>query len=75
MVYAAINPTDIHGCYAEYATVNEHYIAKKPKKLSFRDAASIPYIALTAWEAIVQVAKVKRGQHVLVLGASGGIGK
>jgi alcohol dehydrogenase len=74
LVYGATAPTQALGSYAQYVKVNEHYIAPKPHNLSHREAASIPYAGLTGWEAVVNVASVKPGQSVLVLGASGGIG-
>jgi NADPH:quinone reductase-like Zn-dependent oxidoreductase len=69
-----MSPTDVQGTYAQFVAINEHYVSKKPESLDHRDAASLPFAALTAWEAIVNVANVKRGQDVLVMGASGGVG-
>ena len=54
--------------------MNEHYIAKKPKNLSFKESASLPFIALTGYEALVNVAQVKSHHSVLLLGAGGSIG-
>ena len=66
--------SDRHGSYAEYKIVNGHYLAFKPRTLSFAAAAALPVVALTAWEAIVQRAAVHEGQFVLVHGAAGGVG-
>ena len=62
------------GGWAEYVTVHEGEVAAKPKSLSFIEAAAVPMGALTAWQALVDVADVKPGQKVLVHGASGGVG-
>ena len=73
LVYGATSPTQSLGSYAQYVKVNEHYIAKKPKNLSHREAAAIPYAGLTGWEAAINVANIKPGQSFLILGASVGI--
>lgn len=65
---------DRHGSYAEYKVINGHYLALKPKTLDFVTAAALPVVALTAWEAVVERANVKRGDFVLVHGGAGGIG-
>ncbi len=72
-IFAATSPTQAEGSYAQFALLPEHCVARKPKSLTHRESASLPYVALTAWEAI-RVASVKRGDHVLVIGASGGVG-
>jgi NADPH2:quinone reductase len=65
---------DRHGSYAEYKVINGHYLALKPKTLDFVTAAALPVVALTAWEAVIERADVKRGDFVLVHGGAGGIG-
>jgi NADPH:quinone reductase-like Zn-dependent oxidoreductase len=62
------------GAYAEYALAAAGDLQEKPANLSFDEAASVPVGALTAWQAVVEVAKVKAGQRVLVHGAAGGVG-
>src|SRR6059036_3189445 len=62
------------GGWADYVTVKEWEVARKPKSLSFVDAAAVPMGALTAWQALVDVAKLQPGQTILVHGGSGGVG-
>lgn len=62
------------GTYAEYVSVPGLSVARKPKLLSHTDAAAIPLAALTAWGAVVEVAKAHEGQKMLVHAASGGVG-
>lgn len=63
------------GAYAEYmCRSGEKAIVKKPKNISFEQAATIPYGALTALYFLRDMAKIKSGQKVLIRGASGGVG-
>jgi NADPH:quinone reductase-like Zn-dependent oxidoreductase len=62
------------GGWAEYVTVTEGEVAAKPASLSFTDAAAVPMGALTAWQALVDVAQLRAGQTVLIHGGSGGVG-
>src|ERR1700720_2264105 len=62
------------GGWADYVTVKEWEVAAKPKSLNFADAAVVPMGALTAWQALVDVAKLQPGQTVLIHGGSGGVG-
>jgi NADPH:quinone reductase-like Zn-dependent oxidoreductase len=62
------------GTFAEFIAVNEADVALKPKNLNMTEAASIPLVGLTAWQALVEVGKVKRGQKVFVQAGSGGVG-
>jgi NADPH:quinone reductase-like Zn-dependent oxidoreductase len=62
------------GGWAEYVTVKEWEVAAKPKSLSFVEAAAVPMGALTAWQALVDVAKLQSGQTILIHGGSGGVG-
>jgi NADPH:quinone reductase-like Zn-dependent oxidoreductase len=62
------------GGWADYVTVKEWEVAAKPKSLNFGEAASVPMGALTAWQALVNVAKLKAGQTILIHGGSGGVG-
>jgi NADPH:quinone reductase-like Zn-dependent oxidoreductase len=62
------------GGWADYVTVKESEVAAKPRSLNFVEAAAVPMGALTAWQALVDVAKVRPGQTVLIHGGSGGVG-
>jgi len=62
------------GTFAEFIAVDEADVALKPKNLSMTEAASIPLVALTAWQALVEVGKVKPGQKVFIQSGSGGVG-
>jgi len=62
------------GTFAEYIAVKEASLAHKPNNLSMEEAASIPLVALTCWQVLVEIAKVKRGQKVFVQAGSGGVG-
>ena len=72
-VYA--RPRDMHiGTFAQRIAVDEADVAAKPANLSMIEAASIPLVGLTAWQVLVEVAKLKRGQKVLIHAGSGGVG-
>ena len=62
------------GTFAEFIAMNEADVALKPKNLSMEEAASIPLVGLTAWQALVEVGKVKPGQKVFIQAGSGGVG-
>jgi NADPH:quinone reductase-like Zn-dependent oxidoreductase len=62
------------GGWADYVTVKEWEVSAKPKSLKFVEAAAVPMGALTAWQALVDVAKLQPGQTVLIHGGSGGVG-
>src|SRR5947207_5298681 len=62
------------GTFAEFIAINEADVALKPKNISMEQAASIPLVGLTAWQALVEVAKVKPGQKVFIHAGSGGVG-
>ena len=62
------------GGWADYVTVKEWEVAAKPKSMNFIEAASVPMGALTAWQALVDVAQLQPGQTVLMHGGSGGVG-
>src|SRR5437762_2965700 len=62
------------GGWAEYVTVTEGEVAAKPASLSFAEAAAVPMGALTAWQALVDVAQLHAGQTILIHGGSGGVG-
>jgi NADPH:quinone reductase-like Zn-dependent oxidoreductase len=62
------------GTFADFIAIDEDDLALKPKNLAMTEAASIPLVGLTAWQALVEVAKVKRGQKVFIQAGSGGVG-
>ncbi len=62
------------GTFAEYISVHEKDVALKPKNISMDEAASIPLVALTAWQALVEIANLKKGQKVFIQAGSGGVG-
>jgi NADPH:quinone reductase-like Zn-dependent oxidoreductase len=62
------------GTLAEYVVASADLLALKPKSLSMREAAALPLIAITAWEGIVDRARVHSGQKVLVHAGAGGVG-
>lgn len=63
------------GGLAEYTLVDESLVAKKPERWSFEQAASMPLATMTVWQALVDYGKFKKGDKVLINGASGGTGK
>ena len=65
---------DNSGGYAQYALVKEGEAASKPKSLTYVEAAAVPIVALTAWQALIDNAKLSAGQTVLIHGGSGGVG-
>ena len=62
------------GTFAELIAVNEEDVAIKPKALTMEEAASIPLVGLTAWQALVERGQLKRGQKVFIHAGSGGVG-
>lgn len=63
-----------NGGLAEYCAVPKKNLLPKPKNLSFEEAAAFPLVFVTSWHMLITRAELKRGQSVLVLGASSGIG-
>lgn len=66
--------TDLNGTFAEYTVVQQSSLALKPQNISMEQAAALPLVALTSWQALVEIAKVKAGQKVLIHAGSGGVG-
>ena len=62
------------GTFAERIAVNENEVALKPKALTMEEAASIPLVGVTAWQALIERANLQRGQKVLIHAGSGGVG-
>lgn len=62
------------GAYAERIAIREASLAIKPKALSMEEAASIPLVGLTAWQALIEKADLKKGQKVFIQAGSGGVG-
>jgi NADPH2:quinone reductase len=62
------------GTYQELKLVDERYLAHKPDRLSFAEAAAAPLVTITAWEALRERARVEQGQRVLVQAGAGGVG-
>jgi len=62
------------GAFAEFAAVEEDDVAIKPGALTMAEAASIPLVGLTAWQALVERANLKKGQRILIHAGSGGVG-
>jgi hypothetical protein len=64
----------VPGSLAEYAAVDAELLAIKPARLTMREAAALPLVAITAWEGLVDRAGVRADQRVLILGGAGGVG-
>jgi NADPH2:quinone reductase len=65
---------DIPGTLAEYMLADAKLVAKKPRTLSMVEAAALPLVTITAWEALFDRSRVAPGQHVLIHGGAGGVG-
>jgi len=73
LVYA--RPDDLRiGTFAEFVPVKESSLALKPRNLTMEEAASVPLVALTAWQALVERAGLTKGQKVFIQAGSGGVG-
>jgi NADPH:quinone reductase-like Zn-dependent oxidoreductase len=73
-VYGVTNKRFTNG-YAQYAACRADMLAPKPAALSYTDAASVPVIAVTAWQMLFECAGLKSGQRVLIHGAGGSVGR
>ena len=72
-VYA--RPRDLRiGTFAEYIAIDQNDVALKPASLTLHEAAAVPLVALAAWQILVEKARVKPGQKVLVHAGAGGLG-
>jgi alcohol dehydrogenase len=72
-VYARADDFRI-GTFAEFVAVKEDSLAIKPGNITMEEAASIPLVGLTAWQALVERAKLEKGQKVFIQAGSGGVG-
>jgi len=72
-IYGVTNPQFV-GAYAEYALATAAMISKKPTSLTSVEAASVPVVAVTAWQALFEQAQLKAEQTVLIHGAAGNVG-
>ncbi|MBI1171322.1 zinc-binding dehydrogenase [bacterium] len=65
----------IQGTLAEFALVDAALLGPKPESLSYREAAVLPLVVITAWEGLVDRMQIRRGHKLLVLGGGGGVGQ
>lgn len=72
-IYAYLSFSE-QGGYAEFAIARENEASRKPKAISYEQTAAVPLAATTAWQALVETAKLGPGQTVLIHGGSGGVG-
>ena len=72
-VYGVTNPQFL-GAYAEYALASAAMVSSKPTSLTYIEAASVPVISVTAWQALFDQAQLKAGQTVVIHGAAGNVG-
>ena len=63
-----------NGAYAEFVAIRASEIAKKPKSLDWQQAAAVPLAALTAWQALFEIAQLQAGEKVLIHAGAGGVG-
>lgn len=73
-VYAMSFGQGSNGSYAEYLSIPVEFVAKKPKKLNFAQAAAIPLAAMTAYRAVIASGSMKKGDRVFIAGMGGGVG-
>lgn len=64
----------LQGAHAQYVSVDARLLAKRPSSLDARAAAALPLAAITAWEGLIDRARIQLGQTVLVQGGAGGVG-
>ena len=72
-IYGVTNP-QFCGANAEYALASANMIALKPRGMTDVEAASVPVVAVTAWQMLFEYAQAQRGQTVMILGAAGNVG-
>ncbi|WP_434383178.1 zinc-binding dehydrogenase [Melittangium boletus] len=72
--YADGGYINVQGSYAQFKVLDERYVARKPRSLSFAQAAVLPVVAITTWEALYDRVGLKSGESLLVQGGLGGLG-
>jgi NADPH:quinone reductase-like Zn-dependent oxidoreductase len=72
-VYGVTNPRFV-GAYAEYALACAEMVSNRPASLTYVEAASVPVVAVTAWQALFDHAQLKGGQTAVIHGAAGNVG-
>jgi len=72
-VYGVTSPRFV-GAYAEYAVASAAMVSRKPTSLTYIEAASVPVVAVTAWQALFDHAQLNAGQTVVIHGAAGNVG-
>jgi NADPH:quinone reductase-like Zn-dependent oxidoreductase len=73
-VYGMIRFPNPAGTYAEYVIAPSSHVLPKPDSVDFVQAAALPLVALTAWQALFEAGELSKGQTVLIHGAAGGVG-
>lgn len=73
-VFGMKNPSEGLATYAEQVIAAAKNMALMPKDISYIEAAGVPLCSLTAWQALVQIGRIKKGMKILIIGASGGVG-
>ena len=73
-VFGMVRFPEFGNAYADYVAAPASDLAKKPANISFAEAAAAPLVALTAWQALFEVAQLQAGQTLLVHAAAGGVG-
>jgi len=73
-VYGMIRFPEPAGTYAEYVTAPADHVLPKPAAVDFLEAAALPLVSLTAWQALFEAGELAQGQTVLIHGAAGGVG-
>jgi NADPH:quinone reductase-like Zn-dependent oxidoreductase len=72
-VYGVTNSQFV-GANADFAVASAHMVAPKPQRLSSLEAASVPVVAVTAWQMLFEYVRPEAGQRVMILGAAGNVG-
>jgi NADPH:quinone reductase-like Zn-dependent oxidoreductase len=72
-VFGVTNPQFV-GANAEFAVASAQMVARKPQRLTTLEAASVPVVAVTAWQMLFEHARLEAGQRVMILGAAGNVG-
>lgn len=73
-VYAMCFGQGSNGSYAEYLCISSDFVARKPKNISFEQAAVIPLASMTAYRAMISSGALKKGDSIFIAGAAGGVG-